>query len=106
MGYTWAIEIRYFWNVQKPLPLPQLPLLHGSVMTTLTGSLDEEAAWGWETAGNIFLGGTVVMRRLYQIAALSFIFLGIFIVWESRILKYYTSLGPGWDSSRFGWELL
>jgi len=35
------------------------------------------------------------MRRLYQIAALSFIFLGIFIVWESRILKYYTSLGPG-----------
>jgi len=35
------------------------------------------------------------MRRWYQIAALSFIFLGIFIVWESRILKYYTSLGPG-----------
>ena len=35
------------------------------------------------------------MRRLYQIAALGFIFLGIFIIWESRILKYYTSLGPG-----------
>ncbi len=35
------------------------------------------------------------MRRWYQIAALSFIFLGIFIVWESRVLKYYTSLGPG-----------
>jgi putative tricarboxylic transport membrane protein len=36
-----------------------------------------------------------VKRLWYQAAAISFIFLGIFIVWESRILKYYTSLGPG-----------
>lgn len=34
-------------------------------------------------------------RRGNQIAAICFIFLGIFIIWESRILKYYTSLGPG-----------
>ena len=34
-------------------------------------------------------------RRLYQIAALCFLLLGVFILWESRVLKYYTSLGPG-----------
>ncbi len=35
------------------------------------------------------------MKRLHQTAALSFVFMGILIVWESRNLKYYTSLGPG-----------
>jgi putative tricarboxylic transport membrane protein len=57
--------------------------------------LDEEVALSRETTENIIVRGTVVIRRLYQTAALFFIFLGIFIVWESRILKYYTSLGPG-----------
>jgi len=36
-----------------------------------------------------------VSKRCNQIAAICFLFLGIFVIWESRILKYYTSLGPG-----------
>ncbi len=35
------------------------------------------------------------MKRLYQSAALLFLGLGIFIIWESWHLKYYTKLGPG-----------
>lgn len=35
------------------------------------------------------------MKRLYQVAALPFLGLGIFMIWESWHLKYYTKLGPG-----------
>jgi putative tricarboxylic transport membrane protein len=35
------------------------------------------------------------VRRIYQIAALGFIALSAFVVWESRSLEYYTKLGPG-----------
>jgi disulfide bond formation protein DsbB len=35
------------------------------------------------------------MRPLYQIAALLFLGLGVFVIWESWNLKYYTKLGPG-----------
>jgi hypothetical protein len=35
------------------------------------------------------------MKRVYQIAAIPFIGLGFFILWESRGMKYYSSLGPG-----------
>jgi len=35
------------------------------------------------------------MKRLYQGAALLFLGLGIFMIWESWHLKYYTKLGPG-----------
>jgi putative tricarboxylic transport membrane protein len=35
------------------------------------------------------------MRRYYQIASVSFLALGIFIVFEGHRLKYYTDIGPG-----------
>ncbi len=35
------------------------------------------------------------MKRLSQVSALPFLALGIFMIWESTHLKYYTTLGPG-----------
>ncbi len=35
------------------------------------------------------------MKRVYQTAALGFVALSAFVVWESWNLEYYTSLGPG-----------
>ncbi len=35
------------------------------------------------------------MQRIYQTAALCFIGLSVFVVWESWNLEYYTMLGPG-----------
>ena len=35
------------------------------------------------------------MQRIYQAAALGFITLSTFVVWESWNLEYYTTLGPG-----------
>ncbi len=35
------------------------------------------------------------MQRIYQTAALCFIALSAFVVWESLNLEYYTTLGPG-----------
>ena len=35
------------------------------------------------------------MQRIYQAAALGFIGLSAFVVWESWNLEYYTTLGPG-----------
>ena len=35
------------------------------------------------------------MRRIYQTAAICFMALSAFTVWESWNLEYYTSLGPG-----------
>jgi putative tricarboxylic transport membrane protein len=39
--------------------------------------------------------GAAIMKRVNQIAAIPFIGLGLFILWESRGMKYYSSLGPG-----------
>ena len=35
------------------------------------------------------------MQRIYQAAALCFVALSAFVVWESWNLEYYTNLGPG-----------
>ena len=35
------------------------------------------------------------MRRVYRTAALCFVALSAYVVWESRDLEYYTNLGPG-----------
>jgi uncharacterized membrane protein YeaQ/YmgE (transglycosylase-associated protein family) len=41
------------------------------------------------------MGAEMTLRRGYQVAALFFVGLGLFMIWESRTLKYYTVLGPG-----------
>jgi putative tricarboxylic transport membrane protein len=35
------------------------------------------------------------MQRIHQAAALCFVALSVFVVWESWNLEYYTNLGPG-----------